>query len=253
MSSGKDPDHLLEISVAGLAGMDNLTFQGESSIRSDPAGIYNRTVQYEGELQKHRLLTMKISHRDRVPNHELYTSAGSTMNGFQAKIRYQDGRWAPLADGYAEAGWVSGFNPLQQLESMINMEKTVTEEVGAPRGRRILRVQLKEEASRTLAVNMLNEQMAELRQRFEDQEGDLYTRDKKARERLTAIWEKEDQAMKKLLEQSKISVLYHITINEASSLPERLTSEIRMRYDDFSGVNRDERSLSEVRFIRYAQ
>ncbi|SMF87986.1 hypothetical protein SAMN05661091_4048 [Paenibacillus uliginis N3/975] len=238
--------------VAGLEGVDNFTFKGDAAIRNGDSGIFKQTVAFEGQLQNHNLLTLTTAKSPPSSSTASTYSAGSmSMDGLKGKMKYEKGAWRPLASGYSNGDWMSRLNPLEQLQYIGDTDKKVAEEYGAARGTKVLRIELAPEASRKMLSEALNGQMKQLRNRM-DQKGDLlYSDNAKARERLQAVWERENQELNRLLSNTDVSTVFHLTVNKKSYLPQKLSSERKISYKDPSGRKWDETMVSDISFSEF--
>ncbi|WP_052759713.1 hypothetical protein [Paenibacillus sp. DMB20] len=238
--------------LAGLAGVDDLAFKGETAVRNDDSGIYKQAVVFQGQLQNHRLLTLTTSHpTGKIPKTAAYSAGGMNMDGLKGKMKYENGKWMALTAGFSNTDWMARLNPLEQLEYIGKSDKTVTEEYGAARGTRVLRIQLTPEASRRMTAEVLKAQMEKLRSRIFEKGDILYTPNGKARKRLLAVWERENREMNRMLEQSQAAAVYHLTVDKTSRLPRKLTSERVLEFADPSGRQRMETLVTEIHFSGY--
>lgn len=238
--------------LAGLAGVDDLTFKGEAAVRNDDSGIYKQAVVFEGQLQNHKLLTLTTSHpTGKIPKTATYSAEGMNMDGLKGKMKRENGKWRALTTGYSNADWMVRLNPLEQLEYIGKSDKTVTEGYGAARGTRVLRIQLTPEASRRMTEEALKAQMEKLRSRIAEKGDILYAPNGKARKRLLDVWERENREMNGMLEQSEATAVYHLTVDKTSHLPKKLTSERVLEFTDPSGRQRMETLITEIHFSGY--
>lgn len=229
--------------ASGLAGVDNLVFKGSAVIRSDGNGMNEELVAYEGQLQDHKMLTITTT----SPSSTRITGKISLEGKSQQLVSYK-ARELPHAYGQSEAEWL---NPLEQLEFVGESDKKVTEESGAARGTKALRIELSSEASQELTKRALTGQMLTLRSRM-DRKGDvLYTEDPKVRAKLQNVWEKENQELSRLLSKSNVKMVFHMTINQKSYLPQRLSVERTITLVDTSGKPRVETFVSDTKFLEY--
>lgn len=238
--------------LAGLAGVDDLTFKGEAAVRNDDSGIYKQAVVFQGQLQNHKFLTLTTSHpTGKNSETAAYSAAGMNMDGLKGKMKHENGKWRTLTAGYLNADWMVRLNPLEQLEYIGKSDKTVTEGYGAARGTRVLRIQLTPEASRRMTEEALKAQMEKLRSRIAEKGDILYAPNGKARKRLLAVWERENREMNRMLEQSEAAAVYHLTVDKTSHLPKKLTSERVLEFTDPSGRQRMETLVTEIHFSGY--
>lgn len=233
------PEEYLNRAISGLSGTDYFIFQGQTAIRGDVSGIYKHSAAFEGELKNHELLTLTT----RPVKGETGEQGGS-----RAVVKYEKGQWIAAAEGYGSIDWTEPLNPLLQLEEIGKADKTVTEELGASRRTRMLRIKLAPEAARQITEKTLTAQMERLRHRITDRKESLYVQDPAARSRLLAVWKQENDRLETMLKDSKASAVYHLTVSKKSGLPRKLTLERVLEYNNPTGKMRKETLLSEVRF-----
>ncbi|WP_106768207.1 hypothetical protein [Paenibacillus faecalis] len=239
----------LNRAIAGLEGVDRLTFKGEMAIRNGESGVFEQSVAFEGELKNHHLLTLTTSKSaSPVSSSSVYSAGNTSMDGLKGTMKYEGGIWRPLADGYSNDNWMSPLNPLEQLQMIGKSNKKVTEESGAARGTKVLRIELDSKASRQMITEALNGQMQQLRNRM-DQKGDaLYPENEKSRKRLLAVWEKGNRELNQLLSKADVSTVFYLTINKKTDLPQKLSSERKVSYQDSFGRKHTESMMSNISF-----
>lgn len=238
--------------VAGLSGMDNLAFKGNVVIKSGNGELHNQAVAFEGQLQDHKLLTITTS---KSPPSSTKVASDLSENadseGLQGKLQYDGKKWHSLANGHSNADWMARMNPLEQLKLMGESDKKITDEVGAARGTKILRIELSPSASKEMTKNMLTYQMQAIRSRMEQKGDALYTDDPKVKSRLLTVWERENQTMNQLLDKSNVNTVFHLTIDKKTYLPSRLSSERTISIASSKGQKRDETLVSDILFMDY--
>ncbi|QCT02339.1 hypothetical protein E6C60_1623 [Paenibacillus algicola] len=245
---GSDPEGLLQTTLAGLAGLEQLHFEGRSAVQSLDTGVYSAELHYTGELRSHTLLSMTVNKGRDKKRPRRFAQSGDPADGFQAKLEYKSGTWKALQEGYADSTWLSGYNPLQELSWIGSADKHVSEELGAARGTRVLRVELDPQAAYTRCRELLQQQMEQLKNELEEPAGELYTGDEAGRKKLLGIWEKERRMLEALLDQSTVNSVYYVTVRNSTGLPVKLLSERRVTYQDQAGRKHDEMLRSEVSF-----
>lgn len=237
--------------VAGLAGVDNLTFKGNAVIKSGNSGLHNQSIAFQGQLQDHSMLTITTSKSPPSSTKLAGSLTESTsFDGLKGKMEYDGEKWHTLA-GHTDTDWMARMNPLEQLMLMGESDKKITEELGAARGTKVLRIELSQGASQELTKNMLSGQMQAIRSRL-DQKGDaLYTDNPKVKARLLAVWESENRELNRLLAESNVNTVFHMTIDKKTYLPSRLTSERTISVHSSKGQQRAETLVSDIRFMDY--
>lgn len=238
--------------VSGLAGVEDLTFEGKAVIKSSMGSRNEEIVTYQGKLQDYKMLTITAS---RVPTGSSYVTSHSTghmsLEGQKGKMKYERGKWRPLAQGHTEGEWMSRINPLEQIRYIGKCNKKITQETGAARGTKLLRIELAPEASQELAKQSLTGQMLTIRSRMEQKGDILYTDDAKVRARLQAVWEKENEELSRLLSNSNVSTVVHLTIDKKTYLPLKLSLEREISATNEGVLSRSEILVSDTRFLEY--
>lgn len=238
--------------VAGLEGVDNFTFKGDVAIRNGNSGVFEQTVAVEGQLQNHNMLTLTTSKSTPSSSTASVYSAGRlSMDGLKGKMKYEQGAWRPLTNGYMNGDWMTRLNPLEQLNYLGKSDKKVTEGYSAARGTKVLRIELAPEASQKMMNEALNGQMKQLRNRMDQKGDELYSDDPKARERLQAVWERENRELNRLLSKADVSTIFHLTVDKKTYLPQKLSSERKVSYKDFTGRKRAESMVSDISFSEF--
>ncbi|WP_054958356.1 hypothetical protein [Paenibacillus dakarensis] len=238
--------------VAGLAGIGNLTFKGNAVFRSGDRGIYKQSIAFQGQLEGYKKLTVTTS-ASSIPFSKAagYTSSSSSQEVTKRIMKYDGKRWRSIDSLDEKEDYLSSLNPLEQLQFIGISDKIITEEAGAARGTKVLRIELDPEASLRLTKEMLNGQMKALRNRI-DQRGDvLYTNDPIIRSKLQAICEKETQELNRLLDHANVSTVLHLTIDKKTFLPLNLSSERRISVSGSTGLPKDETLIYKARFLDY--
>lgn len=246
------PEEALNRAVAGLSGVDNFSFKGNAAIRSGEDGVFQQSLAFEGELKNHNRLMLSTEARGRrtVQDYES-TQRSSASNSRKVALRRSQGKWSMLSPGESEEMLMLRLNPLEQLEYLGKAERQVSEETGAARGTRVLRVKLSPEDASQATKNTLIEQMEVIGKRIEKKGDPLYSDDPSVRERLKALWQKENAELVNMLEKAEVNAVYHVTINKRTQLPTRMTMERRISYPDAAGGRRVETLLSDITFTRY--
>lgn len=240
------PEEALNRAIAGLSGVDNLAFKGNAAIRSGEEGIFEQNLAFEGELKQHNqlILSSKTEKNQKQANHEMPERRLMGASGLKVTLKRKQGHWS----GHTEEMWMSRVNPLEQLEYVGGADKRVTDESGAARGTRVLRVELTAEAASRMTREALNEQMEAVGRRIEEKGDPLYSDNPSVRKRLKALWQKENDELAKLLQQAEVNAVYHVTINKRSQLPTRLTMERQLSLPDGADGRRTETLVSDITF-----
>ncbi len=238
--------------LSGLSGIDNFSFRGETAIRSGETGPFEESLAFEGNLRHHSDLTLSSKERSTVIRNDKITAESAyKSNELTVTLKRKDGKWSTLSSEHAGEMWMNRLNPLELLEYMGKSEKTVTQELGAARGTKVLRVELSPEAAAQMVQESLDEQMKALAERIERKGDPLYNDDPNVRKRLKEIWERDYHEMKNMLNEADAVSVCHVTINRKSQLPTKMTMERRVSFVDEQGKTRTETLLSDVTFTGY--
>lgn len=246
ISTSTSPEEQFQISVSGLAGTEALTFMGEAALRRNEQRQFEQHFAYEGKLTNHDQLTMQsILPVQSASKKKNMTSAQEKVNK-SADFLHMNGEWVHTSSKTDQADQVLiRFNPLDQLEEISGYGKVITEERGASRGTRVLRIELKPEDALEWLDKQLSSEMNALRQELVEQRT-LYS--SKVRSELDGIWKKGDEQLQAMLKEAKVGTIYHMTIDRTSNLPIRLTSESNMSYLDLEGIEQIESVVNDVSF-----
>ncbi|MGG4104514.1 hypothetical protein AAXB25_11295 [Paenibacillus lautus] len=240
--------------LSGLSGVDNFSFRGEAAIRSGENGPFQQSLAFEGNLQHHTDLTLSSRNKGttiRNDKDKVYADSVYQADGLTVSLKRKEGKWSTLSSGHVEEMWITRLNPLELLEYIGNSEKTVTQELGAARGTKVLRIELSPEAAAQMVYGSLDEQMKTLAERIERKGDPLYSEDPKVRKRLKAVWERDYNEMKSMLSKADTVSVSHVTINQKKQLPTKLTMERTLFFVDEQGKTRTETLLSDVTFTGY--
>ncbi|OAB33828.1 hypothetical protein [Paenibacillus glacialis] len=248
-STNASPEEQFRVSVSGLAGSEALSFVGEAALRRNEQRQFEQHFSYKGQLTNHDELAMQST----VP---LQTATKGSVTAVQkekknsspiyADFRRMNGGWIHTSSVIDQADQaLVRFNPLDQLEEINGLNKSITEEMGATRGTRVLRIELKSEDALQWLDKQLNSEMDGLREELDKQQT---TYSLKVRSELETIWSKGENQLQTMLKEAKVATVYHMTIDRRSNLPLRLTSESKISYLDLEGNEQNEIVVNDVTF-----
>lgn len=245
-STTSSPEEQFRISVSGLAGTEALTFVGEAALRRNEQRQFEQHFAYEGKLINHDQLTIQSILPVQSAGKKNMTSVQEKKINKSVDFLHMNGGWVHMSSDTDHADQVLvRFNPLDQLEEISSYGKVITEERGASRGTRVLRIELKSEDALKWLDKQLSSEMNALGQEFVEQRTRYSL---KVRSELDGIWKKGDEQLRAMLKEAKVATIYHMTIDRASNLPTRLTSESNMSYRDLEGIEQIETVVNDVSF-----
>ncbi|MBP1999322.1 hypothetical protein J2Z69_000341 [Paenibacillus shirakamiensis] len=217
---------------AGLAGSDTLSFDGEASLVAGNQQQAEGIVQYEGQLQNHKLLTMTTQYSDHSAVGQV-GMASATDAAQQSHMEWRMGKWSLLSkpSDEQESHPVQRINPLSQLEEIHQAkDKKISLESMAARGTKVLRIELGATEAKAALQRELESEMNQVLVNWEGQQQKIHLKESSAqktkrKEQAYAIWNEGKQKMEERLNTVKVKTTYHLTINSRSGLPQSITSE----------------------------
>jgi len=134
VSKSLPADKFLALSISGLAGVDQYTFQGQSGVVL-PIGVTVGSVSYTGEVTDHANMTVQMTGSGDGAGGTSGVGVMSSSGNWTLLARRGADRWLPATakDGmrplsavgsWSESAW-AGINPLERLERMKNAAKSV--------------------------------------------------------------------------------------------------------------------------------
>ena len=248
LHSNRSPEDQFRLSLSGLAGIEKLTFTGESALRRNEQQWFEQHFIYDGQLTNHDMLSMQT----RIPLQSASTQTKNEVQGLtklnpiSADLRRVNGGWVHTSsvDNHVDQALVR-FNPLSQLEGIVELNKNIEEEISAPRGTRVLRIELNSEDALQWLDRQLSSEMKSLRTELNAQ-NTSYTPE--VRSELDKIWKQGEEQLQSMLKQAKVGTVYHLTIDRKSNFPRRLTSESKLSYLDLEGNEQNETVVNDVVF-----
>ncbi|OAB46499.1 hypothetical protein [Paenibacillus antarcticus] len=248
-SANASPEEQFQVSVSGLAGSEAFSFVGKAALRRNEQRQFEQHFSYEGQLTNHDELAMQSTLPVQTATKasvSVVKKEKNSSNPISADFRRMNGGWIHTSNAGKQAVQaLVRFNPLDQLEEISGLTKTITEEVGASRGTRVLRIELNSEDAHKWLVKQLSREMDGLREELDKQQT---TYSLKVRSELESIWQQGDKQLQTMLKQAKVGTVYHMTIDSRSDLPLRLTSESKMSYLDLEGNEQSETVVNDVTF-----
>ncbi|WP_127531493.1 hypothetical protein [Paenibacillus kobensis] len=127
-------DQFLSLSISGLAGIDQYTFEGKSGIVL-PVGVTVGSVSYKGEVTDHANMTVQMTGNGDGGGGTSGVGVMSEDGDWKLLARRGADRWLPANAGngmrtlnasssWSESTW-AGINPLERLERLKDAAKSV--------------------------------------------------------------------------------------------------------------------------------
>lgn len=243
----KSAEEWFNVSWSGMAGKDELTIQGEAVLLRGKQLVVENNMSYTGKLSNHTELALKAD----LPN-TMSTKPSSAKK--EIKLQWGDGRWNidMNSASNAEVIGLTRMNPLDQLKDIRYATKTMSLENASARGTKVLRIEIDPIAAKEQLHHKLEREMNDLKSKWTNQMAQLSGDSRlQVAQQVEEIWQAGNDQLNHMLDQADTKVTYHLTIDENTSLPVRLTSETELNYVNLKGISEHEVLLSDNRFSNY--
>lgn len=244
-----DAEETFHRALSGLAGKEEMTFEGHAGIRTSAQGEFNQQFEYKGTLSNHnKLVVTNQEYKDRLET----SSSKAETDSHPVNMERKAGMWR-MSDRTEDSsyGGLTRLNPVEQLEKIGYMKgKTFSNESGTPRGTQMIRIELAEdEASKWVAdqlkkeMQMLHDELPELANQVDS------SKRQQCMKELERIWKEENDGLNQRLKNTTVKSVYHLTVNKKSSLPIRLSSENEVT--DNNNKEEKEMLITDIYFSKY--
>lgn len=255
-TDSRNAEDWFALAWSGLAGCDSLTFRGSATIYRGDRSQMEETVKYTGQLSEHRQLTMRSersSSNVRAGKGGFQAAATGKRTTYQAELLWHGGAWDFDGDHYdALKLGMARLNPLDQLEDIRKVSKSMNSEKGAARGTSVLRIELDPPEAKQRLAHKLTEEMNAVKKGWEERVARMPAdRRQQVEHELEAKWKAGSDQLAAMLEQADIKVVYHLSINRNTGLPIRLTSETSLNYIVPNGSREREVLYTDSRFENF--
>ncbi|WP_379133426.1 hypothetical protein [Paenibacillus sp. sgz500958] len=254
--AGKPAGEYLNLALAGMEGSDGVTFEGAAALLQGNENTPYVSLYYGGNVKEHNKLTLYTLLPD-GSTPETASKAGQIRNlgqtasnapSYYSQLEKVKGRWQPLGGKSEEDNPLSHLNPIHQLEELKSLEKKVTEERGAGRGMRNLRIELSPNAAHSQLADQLNQEMSALHSR---NKGLGESGQSGLDEALEKLWQKRNAELQSRLGQAEVKMVYHLSVDVKRNLPKRLSWTRTITYSGQSTESEGESYVSDVNFYSY--
>ncbi|MNI23869.1 hypothetical protein D3C73_774690 [compost metagenome] len=256
----KPAAEVLHLVLAGMAGSDGVSFEGASSLLLDGNPSPEAELYYGGTVSDHNKVSLYTLLPDggtpqtaaQAGENKLKSGSAATP-AYYTKLEKKNGEWTLLQKDSAAPpdNPLPALNPLRQLEDLENLEIEVSEEAGAARGTKVLRIELSEpEAGRQLAAE-LEGQMEAIRP---DKSSSELEESGKRADALQLLWEQKNKELQQKLKEVSVQTVYYLKVDTKRNLPKRLTCTRRVNDPGDRGTvagGAEEIYLTEVNFYGY--
>lgn len=238
----EDPKEIFQRALTGLAGKEELRFQGKAAIRTDDRGLFDDEYQYSGVLTNHNEVIIKSQ----------LSPCGTDALTRSLTLKRKNKEWqVESGDGIkrAEIRW----NPLAQLEAIEQIQnKTFRAEYGVPRGKQMIRIEIEGEEAITNLSNQLREEMEAIQSELPALTSSVPVgKRSECLKELNALYEQQRSLLNDYLTRAQATLVYHLLIDKKTNLPLRLSSESEVHYEKAGGDAKKELLVTDVYFDHY--
>lgn len=234
---------LYRMASAGVAGKEHMSFRGMAAIRQSNSSLFEQQIHYEGSLREHDVVEIRTllpsEEATLAPSHETPTEkklfSTEEKGGQKSMMRREQGKWQLSSLGNREwDGTVGRFNPFHQLSQLDRYNKLISLESGSPRGVRMLRIELTPADAKQMLRDELTTEMESMEAHYLKQLQQMDTvaasHKDKLRQEIQHTRKQEHDEMLSRLKDAEVRAVYHMTVDKATSLPLRLSSETKLSY-----------------------
>lgn len=253
VNNGRTPEQYYNLALSAIAGKEEFRFYGMSALRLGGSGEFQQQVHFEGKLRGHDWLTVSTV----IPaDDDMKTAANTNVNaqadksGLTENFYKLNGVWKEGTD--VMAGKTGRLNPLYRLEKLGKLNMQMTLEKAAPRGTRTVRIKVSDEDAKKWLIADLRQEMDDVNRRFRRlaAKQPLVKRSELEAE-LDAAWKKANEGLERRLDSAQVHTVYHLTVDERTLLPQRLSSETHTVYQEPFASVQEESLVADTFFQDY--
>jgi len=244
-----------------MVGSDEVTFKGTSMLTRDGKAMPETLLFYGGTLRDHAKVSLYTLLPDQSSNKQAAhglkevrsRASTSSMKPYYSQIVKKEGQWIVQSSGdlAQEGSSLDVLNPIQQLEALEKLGKSIREEAGAGRGTSVLRIELTPEEARGQLTAELEREMLRLRPETQLTSKSGTDGNLKVTEALTKLWERRNNELQEKLKDASVESIYHLTVDKKHNLPRRLTFNRKITYKGANNGSSTETYASQVDFSGY--
>ncbi|WP_225999594.1 hypothetical protein [Paenibacillus sp. BJ-4] len=257
MERQNTPEQIFKRAVAGIAGKEMLTFTGRTGVRVDNGLPMNKQFEYRGQVRNHDELVMDWGSTEVFRKHGDYAALkqGKFEQGAtHARFLRQHGKWNAMAYGYnsvAGEGVLNRFNPIQELEELNTLNKTIRMEASAARGTWVVRIEPESASAKRWLKERLMKEMKTINQQIVILGTKHKRPNQEVQRKLNQVWTQSREDLNRQLEHSAVQAVYHLTIDRQTGLPLKLSSECRISRQEVNEEMHEEALITRVVFKDY--
>ncbi len=251
----------LSLALAGMAGSDEVAFEGSNMLTRGGKAVPESLFFYGGTVEDHKKVKLytllpdkSLSQKTAADGVKDLKSSTYSQKPYYSQLEKKEGRWELQTTGNSteEGNPLPALNPLKQLEELESMEKSVTEEAGAGRGTSVLRIELTPSEARKQLSTELERDMQNLRPKVPESAENNTEADQAVTKALEKLWQKKNNELQQKLKQANVETVYHLTVDTKHNLPRRLTLNRKVSYSsEMTNKSENETYVSKVDFTGY--
>jgi len=234
MAERTDPEAALDQAVAGLARAESFAFSGKAEIAVDGVTVQSQSP-IDGMVADQNRMYMRIGIDAGTPLSGVRDAGGMSAHGIVYK-RSERG-WVPAgADLASPPGVFAGWNPVEKLEQLGGLNKTVTvvrdaedadtltlEAVVAPEdAAALIRRELAERSAQAVSEDRIRE--------FQNKYGLSDEEAGRLRSELAAVTERAGREMEAMTNTLQAELSYRLQLDRSTRLPQKMTIHLGLQY-----------------------
>ncbi|MNZ46782.1 hypothetical protein D3C78_644760 [compost metagenome] len=251
----------LSLALAGMAGSDEVVFEGANMLKRGGTTVPESLLFYGGTVEDHKKVKLytllpdkSMTKKTAADGVKDLKSSAYALKPYYSQLEKKEGRWELQTSGNSsvEGNPLPALNPLKQLEELESMEKNITEEAGAGRGTSVLRIELTPSEARKQLSAELEKEMQNLRPKVPESAENNAEADQAVTKALEKLWQKKNNELQQKLKQANVETVYHLTVDKKHNLPRRLTLNRKVSYSgEMMNKSENETYVSKVDFTGY--
>ncbi|SPY12863.1 Uncharacterised protein [Paenibacillus polymyxa] len=251
------PEQIFRRAVAGMAGRERITFSGQTGIRTDGGLPTAKQFEYRGKLRNHDELIMHWGSTEAFRKQGDYVALKedkSEPSVTHERFLRQNGKWITLTSGdtsMVQNGMLNRFNPIQELEELNTLNKSIRMEKGAARGTWVVRIEPEPASAKRWLKERLMKEMNTLNPQIRILKTQHTETNQELQQKLSQVWKQSCADMNNQLEHSNVRTVYHLTIDRQTGLPLKLSSECRISRQVANEEQHQEALITRVVFEDY--
>lgn len=250
ISDNKTPEDWFDYTWSGVGKSNSLSFRGNAAVMRGEKMKMEESINFTGQLKDHQQLVIRTVLPSTIAKNAPRATTAQPEAIYETDLSWKGGNWS-LESDEADAFMmgIARLNPLGQMEEIHDANKKITADRGAPRGTKVLRIELDPTWAKQRIKTRLIGEMEGVRRGWQAQITDFSKEQRsKLQSELENEWALGKDRLVMMLNNSEVNVFYHLTIDRNTGRPTRLTSETELVYTNMAGEREQEILLTDSRF-----